>query len=68
MLPLLAHNSIIFISSYHLKQAETAVLCAYVENQAILEFIRLYRASQCKHTQEQVSRTLYGPTVLSFVR
>ena len=68
MLPLLAHNSIMFISSYHVKQAETAVLCTYVENQAILESIRLYRASQCKHTQEQVSRTLYGPTVLSFVR
>ena len=34
--------------------AELAVLCAYVENQAILEPI-LYRASKCKETKEKGS-------------
>ena len=36
-------------------RAELAVLCPYVENQAILEPILLYRASKCKQTKEQGS-------------
>ena len=31
-------------------RTEPAVLCVYVENQAILEPILLYRASKCKQT------------------
>ena len=34
-------------------RAELAVLRTYVENQAILESILLYRASKCKQTKEQ---------------
>ena len=34
-------------------RAELAVLRTYVENQAILEPILLYRASKCKQTKEQ---------------
>ena len=34
-------------------QAEPAILCVYVENQAILEPILLYRASKYKQTKEQ---------------
>ena len=36
-------------------RAELAVLCIYVENQAILEPIILHRGSKCKHTKEQGS-------------
>ena len=36
-------------------RAKRAVLRAYVENQAILEPILLYRASKCKQTKEQGS-------------
>ena len=34
-------------------RAELVVLRIYVENQAILEPILLYRASKCKQTKEQ---------------
>ena len=34
-------------------RAELAFLRTYVENQAILEPILLYRASKCKQTKEQ---------------
>ena len=34
-------------------RAELSVLGIYVENQAILEPILLYRASKCKQTKEQ---------------
>ena len=37
-------------------RAELAVLHTYVENQAILEPILLYRASKCKQTKEQDSK------------
>ena len=37
-------------------RTELAVLCAYVENQAILEPILLYRKSKCKQTKEQGSQ------------
>ena len=36
-------------------QAKLAILCIYVENQAILEPILLYRASRHKQTKEQGS-------------
>ena len=36
-------------------RTELAVLRTYVENQAILEPILLYRASKCKQTKEQGS-------------
>ena len=42
------------------------VLRAYIENQAILELILLYRASKCKQTQKKGSRTVYGPTIFTF--
>ena len=35
--------------------AELAILCTYVENQAILKPILLYRALKCKQTKEQGS-------------
>ena len=34
-------------------RAELAFLRTYVENQAVLEPIRLYRALKCKQTKEQ---------------
>ena len=40
----------------------------YVENQAILEPILLYRASKCKQTKEQAARTVYGPIFLPFYK
>ena len=40
---------------------ELAVLCVYIENQAILEPILIYHASKYKQTQKQVARTVYGP-------
>ena len=46
----------IVIRTYSLEtRAEPAVLHTYVENQAILEPILLYRASKCKQTKEQGS-------------
>ena len=48
-------------------RAEPAVLCAYVEKQAFLEPILLYRASKCKQIQTQCSRTVYGPTFFPFL-
>ena len=36
-------------------RAELAILCTYVEKQAILGPILLYRASKCKQTKEQGS-------------
>ena len=35
------------------KQAELAVLRVFVENQATIELILIYRASKCKQTKEQ---------------
>ena len=45
-------------------RAEPAVLCVYDENHTILEPILLYRASKCKQTKKQGSKTVYGPTFL----
>ena len=41
----------IFIRNSLETRAELAVLCIYVENQAILELILLYRASKFKQTK-----------------
>ena len=49
-------------------RAELAVLRTYVENQAIPEPIRLYRASKCKQTKEQAARTVYGLIFLLFYK
>ena len=43
------------------RRAELAVLRTYVEKQAILEPIFLYRASKCKQTKEQGSRLMFLP-------
>ena len=46
-------------------RTEPAILCVYVENQAILEPILLYRASKCKQTKEQGNEdclwTIFSP-------
>ena len=42
-------------------RAEPAVLWAYVENQAILQPILLYRASKRKQTQKHGSKAIYRP-------
>lgn len=46
--------------------AELCVLLAYVENEAILEFIFFYHASKHKQTQSSVAKTIYGSTFLLF--
>ena len=49
-------------------RAELTVLCVYVENQAILEPILLYRASECKQTKEQVSEDCLWTHIFTFLR
>ena len=49
-------------------RAEPAVLRTYVENQAILEPILLYRVSKCKQSKEQAARTVYGLIFLPFYK
>ena len=50
-------------------QAELAVLRSYVENQATLEPILLYRASKCKQTKELGKRGLFmDPYFNLFIR
>lgn len=46
--------------------AELCVLLAYVENEAILEFIFFYHASKHKQTNSSVAKAIYGPTFLLF--
>ena len=46
-------------------QAELSVVSTYVENQAILERIFLYRGSKCKQTKE---RAVYDPYYYLFIR
>ena len=48
-------------------QAELAVLRSYVENQAILEPILLYRASKCKQTKEQGSEDCLWTHIFTFL-
>ena len=46
-------------------QAELSVVSTYVENQAILERILLYRGSKCKQNKE---RAVYDPYFYLFIR
>ena len=48
-------------------RAELAVLRTYVENQAILELILLYRASKCKQTKEQGSEDCLWTHIFTFL-
>ena len=48
-------------------RAELAVLRTYVENQAILELILLYRASKCKETKEQGSEDCLWTHIFTFL-
>ena len=49
-------------------RSELAVLCVYVENQAILEHILLYRASKCKQTKEQGREDCLLTHIFTFLR
>ena len=48
-------------------QAGVAVLRTYVENQAMLEPILLYRASNCKQTKEQDSEDCLWAHIFTFL-
>ena len=48
-------------------RAELVVLCIYVENQAILEPILLYRGSKCKQTKEQGSKDCLLTHIFTFL-
>ena len=59
---------IIVIRTYSLEtRAEPAVLRTYVENQAILEPILLYRSSKCKQTKEQGSEDCLWTHIFTFL-
>ena len=58
----------IAIRAYSLEtRAEPAILRTYVENQAILEPILLYRASKCKQTKEQGSEDCLWTHIFTFL-
>ena len=48
-------------------RADLAILHTYVENQAILEPILLYRASKCKQTKEQGSEDCLWTHIFTFL-
>ena len=48
-------------------RAQLAVLRTYVENQAILEPILLYRTSKCKQTKEQGSEDCLWTHIFTFL-
>ena len=48
-------------------RAELAALSSYVENQAMLEPILLYRASKCKQTKEQGSGDCSWTHIFTFL-
>ena len=48
-------------------RAGLAILHTYVENQAILEPILLYRASKCKQTKEQGSEDCLWTYIFTFL-
>ena len=59
---------IIVIRTYSLETwAEPAILCTYVENQAILEPILLYQASKCKQTKAQGSKDCLWTHIFTFL-
>ena len=47
-------------------QAELPVLRTYAENQAKLESILLYHASNVNKPKKRAARTVYGPMFLAF--
>ena len=49
-------------------RAKPAVLCVYVENQAIIEPILLYRVSKCKQTKEQGCEDCLWTHIFTFFR
>ena len=49
-------------------RAELAVLHSYVENQAILEPILLYRDQNVNKTKSRAARTVNGPIFLPFYK
>ena len=49
-------------------RAGLAILHTYVENQAILEPILLYRASKCKQTKEQGSKECLWTHIFTFLK
>ena len=58
----------IVIRTYSLEtRAEPAVLRTYVDNQAILEPILLYRVSKCKQTKEQDSEDCLWTHIFTFL-
>ena len=48
-------------------RTELAILRSYVENQAILEPIVLYRASNCKQTKEQGNECCLWTYIFTFL-
>ena len=48
-------------------RAQPAVLCIYVENQAVLDPILLYHASKCKQTKEQGSEDCLWTHIFTFL-
>ena len=48
-------------------RAKLAILPSYVENQAILEPILLYRTSKCKQTKEQGSEDCLWTHIFTFL-
>ena len=58
----------IVIRTYSLEtRVEPAVLRTYLENQARLEPILLYRASKCKQTKEQGSEDCLWTHIFTFL-
>ena len=49
-------------------RAELAILRTYVENQAMLEPILLYRASKCKQTKQQGSEDCLWTHIVTFLQ
>ena len=59
----------IVIRTYSLEtQAEPAVLRTYVENQAILEHILLYRHQNVNKPKSRAAKTVYGLIFLPFYK
>ena len=60
-------NSIVIRIDSLETRVELAILRTYVENQAILEPILVYRASKCKQTKEQGSKDCLWTHINTFL-
>ena len=60
-------NSIVIRIDSLETRVELAILRSYVENQAILEPILVYRASKCKQTKEQGSKDCLWTHIFTFL-